>query len=123
MDGKLSSDSDSIDLISSMIKNQGSYIYSKLPKSEKAVFLATMESLQALCLNSSNLTNLKYNMISYAEDNLKERHFIFRMVSNPLPTKRLAYSTVEQIVESVQIRFIDGGSKTYLSLFEGRVAR
>jgi len=102
-----------LDLIVEMMRSQGSFVAKRIPKSEYALFAATIEAIILEARKSIDVQHLNKSMISFAEDNLKEPSFFFRLFSNPVPTKRLAYNTAQDVIRSVEVRFIDGGSKFF----------
>jgi hypothetical protein len=116
-------EAESINFIVSMLDSQAIYIMSRLPKSERPLFMATLNSIRNLCVTSASLASLQNNLSSFSEDNLRERPLIIRIFSNPLPTKRLAFDIAQDVVNSVNLRFVDGGSKTYITLLEGKYSK
>lgn len=102
-----------LDLIVEMMRSQGSFVAKRIPKSEYALFAATIEALVAEARKSIDVPHLNKSMIAFAEDNLQERSFFFRLFRNPVPTKRLAFNVAQDIINSVEVRFVDGGSKFF----------
>ena len=110
-----------LDIIIDMIKSQGTFVANRIPKSEQPVFLATINEIVDLCRMSIDMPYLITKLNTFREEQLKPKNLLFRMVSNPVPTKTLAFDLAHEVVQSVHVRFIDGGSKTFIGLLEAKL--
>lgn len=109
-----------LDIIEHMIRTQGSFVCDRLSKSEKHVFMATMNEILIKCRSSVDVDYFSRELEKLRESVLQPVNPLVRLFHNPLPTKTLAFNMAEEILFSVKVRFIDGGSKTYISLLEDR---
>lgn len=109
-----------LDIVEHMIITQGSFVCKRLPLSERPVFLATMEALLNQCRLCVDVDHFGKALCEIRSKVLQPTHPLIRLFFNPLPTKTLAFYIVEEIVFSVKVRFIDGGSKTFILLLKDR---
>jgi hypothetical protein len=112
-----------LQLVSEMLKAQGSYVNSRVPKSERVVFTSTMQTLINMSETSTDINSFENQMRTFAQDNTVKRFILFRLFSNPAPIRKLAINVAQDIVDSVKVRFVDGGSKVFIGLLEERLAR
>jgi hypothetical protein len=79
-----------------------------------------MNEIVIKCRSSVDVDYFSRELEKLRESVLQPVNPLVRLFYNPLPTKTLAFNMAEEILFSVKVRFIDGGSKTYISLLEDR---
>jgi hypothetical protein len=102
-----------LDLLISMLNNHGSFVVTKIPKSEHALFMATMNEIVIKAKSSVDYDHLVRGFQAFSEQVLKPTPLVLRFFHNPLPTKKLAFDVAEDVIHSIRVRFIDGGSKSF----------
>jgi hypothetical protein len=111
-EGEYSKQTD-LDLLISMLNNQGAFVCSKIPLSERALFMATMSEIILKAKTSVDYAHVVKGFQTLSEDMLKPKRFLVRLFHNPTPTKQLAFDVAEDIIDSIRVRFVDGGSKCF----------
>ena len=107
-----------LDVLVDMINSQGKFVLGRLAKSERILFAATMDAIVLQCNRSIDFDHLVRSMQVFKDDNLKPPFFLFKLFNNPIPTKTLAFDIAEDAIDSIRVRFIDGGSKVFIGLLE-----
>jgi hypothetical protein len=102
-----------LDLLILMLNNQGAFVCGKIPLSERALFMATMNEIILKAKTSVDYSHVVKGFQVLSEQMLKPKGFLVKLFYNPTPTKQLAFDVAEDIVDSIRVRFVDGGSKSF----------
>lgn len=108
-----------LDLFILALKGQAQFIHSRLPKSEQLTFAAEIDHILLQAQTSASFSNA-VSVINNDNLLLKEKNVLMRMFKNPYPTQKLAYQTALDLCDSFKVRFVDGGAKFYVGLYENR---
>lgn len=114
---------DYLELFTSMLASQTKFVADKIPnKKGKVIFLDTIQSLSGGPDSSFEEYSLHFAVTkSRILENNKLPNFFVRMTSEDNSSyKELAIDLVQDIILSINTRFIDGGFKLYVGTINDR---